>query len=496
MLLRTVTRQARNSGHPVAFIDVETLRDNPFPDVLIRLLVELIDALVTNLGSASGHWNQRRKARRDLRRLRARLGKLLQDPQEAAHSLSERTGRKWWFGILAKGGANAEHGPVGAALTASAGAGVDTTSMSGRDASFVRTKMQGLQAEAVEFRKVLKGAVDALGGKSALVVLDDFYFIGQEHQPDVLAYLQQVVKNLNIWLKVGAVEHRLNEFADGDPPRGLQLTQDAGKVPMDNTLADFDHTRRFLEEILSDICADASVDVDAVVTDGARERLVLASGGVPRDYLNLLTASLMKATRRPGTTNRPKNKVNAEDVSVAAPEFLKQKESDLVLDASPGDVNRLRERFLDVLNFCLQARKVNVFLVEARYLKEEQWGRDIAALSDLRFFHRLGNLTVKSSEEAYVGRRYEAFALDLSSYAGTRVRTTEIDFWTTEGQQKLRAVTNVYTPEIARNVLAGVTPSSTKATATVGVQEGQLSIFDAIAGLRDDTNELDTDAGN
>jgi hypothetical protein len=31
-----------------------------------------------------------------------------------------------------------------------------------------------------------------------LIVLDDFYHVPYEDQPDVLAYLHQVVKNLNI----------------------------------------------------------------------------------------------------------------------------------------------------------------------------------------------------------------------------------------------------------------------------------------------------------
>jgi hypothetical protein len=169
---------------------------------------------------------------------------------------------------------------------------------------------------------------------------------------------------------------------------------------------------------------------------------------VPRDYLNLVLASLGKASRRLGEPNRPRNKITAEDLNVAAPDFLKQKEADLHVDAGPDNVDRLRSRLNDVLNFCLSVRQSNVFLVEARYLREEQWGMDIAALSDLRFFHRLGNVTVKSSEDGYVGKRYEAFGLDLSSYATTRVRTKEVDFWTTEGKQRLRGASNVYSPSM------------------------------------------------
>jgi hypothetical protein len=251
---------------------------------------------------------------------------------------------------------------------------------------------------------------------------------------------------------------------------------------MDVTLADFDHTRAFLESILVDVCTEADIEMDRLLTDGARLRLIIASGGVPRDYVNLVSAALDKATRRTGEVNRPKNRIGAEDVNVAVPEFLKQKEDDLRVDARPEDVDRLRERLYDVLNFCLVYRKTNIFTVEARLLREENWGRDIAALSDLRFFHRFGNLTVKSADPGYVGQRYEGFALDLSAYAATRVRTNEVEFWTTDGFQKSRAVSYVYTPEISASLglSAGVTSSKTPEP-TVQLTPGQITIYDALA---------------
>lgn len=463
MLLLNVAESAVAKGQPVAYIDLETLRDNPYPDVLIRLLIELAGALQTTVAGAKGSGLKRLGVKRSLKKLQKRLRVLLAEPAEASHSLTEaqQRSRGRQLGFALRGGATGRAASAAANVGAEASSGSSSTT--GREATFIRTKLEGLQAESVEFRHVLQRAVEVLGGTSALIVLDDFYFIRRDHQPDVLSYLQQVVKNLNIWLKIGAVEHRLNEFEDGDPPRGLQLTQDAGKVSMDVTLADFDHTKRFLESILSDICLDARVQLHDVVTDTARTRLVLASGGVPRDYLNLVQAALAKASRRSGEPNRPRNKITAEDVTLTAPDFLKQREEDLVVDARAEDVDRLRASLNEVLNFCLVHRKTNVFLVASRHLREDQWGRDIAALSDLRFFHRIGNTTVKSGDAAYVGVRYDAFALDLSSYSGQRVRTNEIEFWTTDGAQQMRAVGHVYTPPIAQ-ALAADAPLAKKRT--------------------------------
>jgi hypothetical protein len=203
----------------------------------------------------------------------------------------------------------------------------------------------------------------------------------------------------------------------------------------------------------------------------------------------LVQAALAKATRREDDPRRPQNRITKEDVTWAAPDFLKQREDDLRVDASRTDVERLHHRLNDVLHFCLNIRRVNVFLVESRFLREELWGRDISALSDLRFFHRIGNLTVKSSEPIYVGKRYEAFAIDLSSYARTRVRTTEIDFWTTEGFQKVRAASHVYTPDIAQT--ADKESIRSARSSSNYLEQHQESLFPAVAQAEADAEELD-----
>lgn len=54
--------------------------------------------------------------------------------------------------------------------------------------------MDGLSAAAVLIRSVLADAHKHLGDDATLIVLDDFYHIRFDDQPDVLAYLHQVVK--------------------------------------------------------------------------------------------------------------------------------------------------------------------------------------------------------------------------------------------------------------------------------------------------------------
>jgi len=310
--------------------------------------------------------------------------------------------------------------------------------------------MQLLQALAPTLSTEISDAIEALGGQEtgALLILDDFYFIPRNSQPDVLAYLHQVVRGTGVWLKIGAVEHRLNSFREGDPPAGLQPDQDAGLLRIDAALKEFQSTQNFLEGILEGISKVSSVTLDDLITHTGRQRLVMASGGVPRDYLNLTSKALAKATTRDSSSARPRNRINAEDVSEVAPSLLDQKQADLALDADPAKAESLRNRFNHVATFCTRRLKRNIFLVEATKLSEEQWGQEINALSELRFFHPVGSTTVQSSSARYVGVRYEAFALDLGAYVGSRVARNmkSIEYWTPVGAQELRAASLVYDP--------------------------------------------------
>jgi hypothetical protein len=100
-------------------------------------------------------------------------------------------------------------------------------------AKFRQTKMDGLSAAAASIRHVLGRATTWLGEPGCIIVLDDFYHVKMSDQPYVLAYLHQVIKNLNIYLKVGAVQHRLVSFIEGDPPTGPQIGHDASEVSLD-----------------------------------------------------------------------------------------------------------------------------------------------------------------------------------------------------------------------------------------------------------------------
>ena len=163
-----------------------------------------------------------------------------------------------------------------------------------------------------------------------LIVLDDFYHVPYGDQPDVLAYLHQIVKNLGIYLKICGVKHRIQPFVEGDPPRGLQPGQDAGEVSLDITLERFTTAQTFLEQLLPafrepfEISLSMTSSPTVVVSDWFLAPAV--SLGTTSTSRSRRSGSRTSAGRTP---TRPHNRIGAEDVNEAAADMSAQKQEDL-----------------------------------------------------------------------------------------------------------------------------------------------------------------------
>jgi hypothetical protein len=285
--------------------------------------------------------------------------------------------------------------------------------------------------------------MNLIGNDPVFLFIDDYYYIPKSLQPAVADYLHRLFKGLNVWMKIGSVQQHLKLFVAGDPPIGMEEPHDISVVRLDASLEEFDETRRFLEKILSDILEPLGVSVGHLIADTARVRLVLASGGVPRDYLYLVAKGLEQQSTKETVT-----RISSETINEAAPILLEQKWRDLHNDVDPDGRSRLIPLLGDIQNFCLKKNKNNVFLISSEALEGTEWGHDIKSLSELRLVHKVGSITVKTSMKEFVGVRYSAFCLDLSAYAGTRVRSIkQVEFWTAEGKQKMRAKGFVYEPK-------------------------------------------------
>jgi hypothetical protein len=294
-----------------------------------------------------------------------------------------------------------------------------------------RNKVNFLHRRIIDFQKLFERIVE-LSGSDAYIFLDDLYHIARHDQAHVLDYFHRIVKGRSVWLKVGTIRHRTEWYHHGDPPVGLKLGDDCDDIDLDITLEKHQIAQQFLLKILDQLIAEAHLkDHDQLLAGGGIERLVLASGGVARDFLTIFRKAIDVARER-GETYRGQ-RINAEDVNVAAGEHDSAKRDELKRDTLE-ERGQLERALRVIQDFCL-GNKVNCFLVER---DSESEGHDLLGeLVDLRFVHVVQSRTTARDAP---GKLFAGYMLDISQYTGERRRREleMISFWKREELDKIR----------------------------------------------------------
>lgn len=306
---------------------------------------------------------------------------------------------------------------------------------------FKRSKADGLHRHIIDYQDLFRELKELSAG-DAYLFLDDLYHIRRADQAKVLDYFHRVAKDHGLWLKVGTIRHRTRWYVHGDPPLGMKLGDDCDEIDLDLTLEKYSLAKEFLVKILANFTEAANVTpVLSFLTPGALDRLVLASGGVARDFLSIFRRSVAVARERGG--GHRGEKVGAEDVNVAAGEYDSSKREEFKRDTLEDDEVTLEAEFQKLNEFCLNRNNTNCFLLNKEARGEE--ASLIHELVDLKLIHLVrSRVTVSGSP----GNIFEAYMLDLSQYAGARMRRklNWIEFWKQTGKESLRRVSLIYSP--------------------------------------------------
>jgi hypothetical protein len=439
-------------------VDLEEFKEHSYPDVLVSVLIrslmefkKWLDEPAVAPGSKKSFWEKlgfgkpigRKIDASDAARLSTELQAEIDDLNKLLHS-PEDFDRQETRGASAsnKAAANASAGVAAGPAEAKATAAVEAERRAGHEYvdHYRSRKIEALQRGVIKY-KDLFGRISRHAGNDAFLLLDDLYHIQLDDQSNIIDYFHKMAKGTNLWLKIGTIRHRSEWYKHGNPPMGMKLGDDAEAIDLDVTLEKYQTTKSFLIRILEQFSKEKSVVLGDIMADGARDRLVLASGGVARDFLSLFRRALEEARERvlSGELARG-DKVGAEDVNRASGSYYENKTEELNRDAASdrdeimGHVNRIR-------TFCLENSKANCLLVEKDF--DSSLENAMGELVDLKFVHHVrSRVTVRNRE----GRLYDAFMLDLSFYTGERARRgfDMIEFWRADNADALRKATLIY----------------------------------------------------
>lgn len=256
-----------------------------------------------------------------------------------------------------------------------------------------------------------------LTGLTVYLFLDDFYYLPRAHQPAILDLMHSITRDVKVWLKIATIKH-LTRWWVSSPPTGLQTGQDAEVVDLDVTLQDPQQASEFLEKVLAGYAHAVGISsLSRIFSRGALDRLVLASGGVPRDYMVLASSALARAQQRPGA-----RQVGVQEVNRAAGDAAAEKINELEEDmaSNPGSAQNTLATLKIVRAFCLEDSTYTYFLVSFRDKEDNPvWYSLLTELMDLRLVHLIDEGV---SDPHSAGHRSEAFMLDLSQYSGARLK--------------------------------------------------------------------------
>lgn len=454
-LLRKAAEDLTVDRRPIAFVDLESFKGHEYPDVLISVLVETFSRFAEWLETAAiapaskaSFWMRlfgrkpnrppfdKARAQGLASRLRQQLSELrdllfsedeveVEETVAGKEGVSERASTKLMIGVD-------KIGVEGAAESTSS-----AENSKEQTVRYKQSKIQHLHRHILDYQALFREMAELSAGDSYLF-LDDLYHIPRRHQSQVLDYFHRVAKNNGLWIKVGTIKHRTQWYIHGDPAIGVKIGDDIGEIDLDLTLERYRVTSDFLGKILDAFLDDSKIARAEFLVRAAFDRLVLASGGVARDFLGLLRRSILIARER-GDTARGE-KVGVEDINASAGDYDASKREELTRDTL-DERQALEGEFSAIGRFVNDVSRANVFLIDKGL--PESVIEPIEELVDLRLVHRVrSRVTVRDRP----GKTYEAFMLDVSQYTASRKRRELeiIEFWRDDAADAIRRTGLIY----------------------------------------------------
>ena len=482
----------REAGFAVAFIDLEPFKGHHYPDVLISVLLSSFIKFKGWLSDYQATQGKRlwytlwiKKKQTDQSELKRTTLLLLEENiselrtqlhlVDDSHLVSQTdTGSRVTDSAQVNSNITGKTPAVDATVEGRIASEVEKTSTVQMREEFRRSKNDYLHRKILNYHRIFS-QISEITGSDAYLFLDDLYHLARADQPQLLDYIHRIAKGHNLWLKAGTIKHRSTWYEHSPRPMGLKLGDDADDINLDVTLEKFSTARSFLSQVLVAYIKEAGAPKrELILSDGGLDRLVIASGGVTRDFLGIFRRAIDDArerlTRDPGHARG--SKISAEDVNMATGTYGDTKREEFQKDTLE-DQQRLDEAFNKIRRFCLEKNKSNIFLIDQDVVNDHM--ALVQELVDLRLVHHVRSRVTVSSRP---GRVYRALLLDVSQYTGERKRRDieMIEFWK-EDREVLRKASLIYDPSQTMEQLENEISQQSSSPAKIAEQHEKQSDF-------------------
>ena len=461
-LLNKIHAENLAARTPSVFVDLEKFKGHIYPDLLVSVLIETFSSFVDWLENAGVAPATKKKLWERITSLNPKPRKAVKSEAEDLASIIKEEVRLLNELLLQEELVRSEDTfDQKDASNSNLSASVEVNSpllkgsLKGEDAeireiasqkkrSYETLKHQTLQRNILRYKDIFT-KIKSVSSAEVFLIFDDLYHIVRSDQADVIDYFHKIAKGGSFWLKIGTVRHRTSHYRNGNPPVGVKLSDDVDSIDLDVTLEKYATTKQFLFDILEAFAKTYELQAREILTDGARDRLVLASGGVARDFLSLFRNSISEARERltAGKDNRG-DRVTAEDVNLVSGRYYDDKLQELNRDTTEQERVSVEEEIERIRTFCFEKSNANIILIE-----KDRTGSSrnlIGELVDLKIIHQIRSGVTVSKRQ---GLRFDAFMLDYSFYTGARTKRkfAVVEFWRPNtGDDIIRKLGFVYDP--------------------------------------------------
>lgn len=437
MLLSELFPLAKAEHAGMLWIDIDDYKTLTFPDILIQLLRALFAGVQRDLQSLNPWWKTHKWLRSKnvisaVTKEEQSLTKMLDRFEEAEISrevLSEKSQ------TLSK--AN----EMGVKNRSLAGKSSDSSARSDRSSSKETASGKEKKSDLIsrhlhDAKQLLQKALEQ-SYSTYYLVLDDFYHLHPEDQAQVLDFLQSLTKNLDVFVKFGTIAHRSRLYKqDGSIISGMQKEHDVLAIDLDRTFQNYSEVETFIRQLwLQILKSNELTELEGLFGGDSWKQIVLASGGTPRDFMNILAKTLEIGR------SRSREKIDVNLVNEAANLYLREtKHEDLISDGSRA-TGELENLLMDIRTFCVDDKKRNLFLIDKDFLESRPDQSELLRqLVDFRFIHLVHSNTSAAGRHG----RFEAYMLDVGLYSYPQRRgknkVKQVDFLQRDEKHRADAV--------------------------------------------------------
>ncbi len=401
-----------NNGILPIYIEGDEFKRLTYPDLLVRLLLHIFESMPA-ANQQWRHWIRRPNV----------IQKTIDDLREVLSQAEEASVRQT-DGEESEAQGELSRGPMKV--------GGKKSAKHERQSEFVEQKLDHLERYLGDYKQALSAHLKNSKYDSAFILLDDFYLIPRSRQPDVIDYLHRLVRGTDFYLKIGTVRHRTTIVRNEENTIGVELHQDVEEINLDRTLEDLDSTSEYLSEMLGSAAYNVGLDnpSEILFNPEAFHSLVLASGGVPRDFLNIFVEAILSAT-----SDGNDRWITPTYIWKGASRLSYRTKLNNLKDEGVSDASPLEKLYRDIISFSLKEKRKTAFLISQEQAQEfPEIHELIQQLMDFKLIH-----IIEPDTSAASGRkgRYEAYTLDFSLFMEPRLRNIEhVEFWKVDDDRR------------------------------------------------------------